>query len=282
MAGFDIMSPLQFLQNREDVEENNNAARNFNLQAAGEAMQFNSAEAAKNREFQREMSSTAYQRGTKDLLAAGLNPMLALSHAGASTPSGSSASGQAASASAGQPSGGHGGGDLLALSQAKLLDSQTKRTDAETLEIGERTKVHGAAVGEKEASADKLRQDVKESIERISNIQQQVRTGASTASHLDQQVTNLQAALPQIAATVRLLIAQAKQTGTMTGLTEEQTRDLRQKIHQNLPALENALKHMELRERTAGLPRKEQDMRTHDSAIGTASSILRSIIPFLP
>lgn len=55
------------------------------------AMQYNSAEALANRQFQEHMSSTAYQRAVEDMRKAGLNPILAFAQGGASTPGGSGA-----------------------------------------------------------------------------------------------------------------------------------------------------------------------------------------------
>lgn len=60
---------------------------------AREQMKFNAEQAAVDRAWQQHMSNTAHQREVKDLIAAGLNPILSTGGSGASTPSGASAVG---------------------------------------------------------------------------------------------------------------------------------------------------------------------------------------------
>ena len=76
--------------------------REFQQSSAREAMEFSASEAQKNRDYQTMMSNTAYQRAVEDLKKAGLNPILAYSQGGASSPSGSAAQGVSASGSSAQ------------------------------------------------------------------------------------------------------------------------------------------------------------------------------------
>lgn len=89
------------LQNQQFLNQQilDTQARDWQTGANQLAMEHSSAEARAQREWETEMSNTAHQREMADLEASGLNPILAVSHGGASTPNASMGSGFANSPS---------------------------------------------------------------------------------------------------------------------------------------------------------------------------------------
>lgn len=91
----------EYMTNAKSLVTNNNnamsnaaeTANTISARSSALSYEFNAREAQKTRDWQEYMSDTAHQREVRDLIAAGLNPVLSATLGGASTPSGATASG---------------------------------------------------------------------------------------------------------------------------------------------------------------------------------------------
>lgn len=245
--------------------------------AAGRAQDFSAAQVKQQEDFQREMRSTQYQTATKDMLAAGLNPMLAYSQGGAGNLSGSSASG--AIAPTPQMQAPPAGFSASTAAQIRNLDATANNIDADTRvkqateqEIIARTPTHAVNIAATKATIDRTIADT-------SRLIQETKTGAASAAQIEQNTTNLRALLPQIEATTAQIRAHTKLTTAQTGLTDTETQKLNQAVQQNLPKLEAALASLKVQAEKMAQPGRENAAAAQASYIGQLGAYLDAINP---
>lgn len=156
----------------------------------------NATEAFKNRKFQEDMSNTAYQRATKDMQAAGINPMLAFSQGGASSGSGAQATMQnpfegVANSLQGAVSSVMQLQDLknkteMTASQVKNLDAETEKAKAGT----ENTQAQTEKTKQETVAPQEVNPRFKKGLQMIDNVMNKVlHWGDSSAKKTKETLT---------------------------------------------------------------------------------------------
>lgn len=165
-----IISGLMASEGQEDTNA-------MNMQIASNNSAFNAQQAQLTREFQERMSSTAYRRAVDDMKGAGLNPMLAYSQGGASTPSG--ATGQAVQPAPMQNKAAAGVAAAAQAAQVQQALASTEKTKAEVDNVKADTSLKAAqythqisSSGHLDAVRDNIRQEMTAFADRLQQLRE--------------------------------------------------------------------------------------------------------------
>lgn len=160
-------------------------ANETSVEQAAMNRDFNRDEAQKTRDFQERMRATQYQTATKDMLTAGINPMVAYTQGGAGTPTGATASTNSMPQIANKASAAVTNSATTATIQNILAQTDKTKADAEvSLAMADKVRAETSLTT---SSTANMNQTVQKTIEEIRLVREQMEKTHAEKFYVGQQ-----------------------------------------------------------------------------------------------
>lgn len=233
-------------------------------------------EAEKNRDFQEEMSNSAFQRQVQDMRLAGINPMLAAKVGGASTPTGS----QASQSDFVTPAVNAGTSAYNASLQTQAVKANVENTNADTVKKGEEAELIRIEKNKAAASAPLIEQQTATSAAQAKQYEAQVRLTDTQVSKVLEETAHIKSDRARVEAATNELVERVKKYGLDRSFLEAGIMKIREEVFGT--TLHNQRAEIGVRSDEEGLRQlTNRGFKIYNEAVAEQSAWKRNVSPYL-